>query len=190
MFNLAYPLTESVVIDHKKYPLNLSFDNVLRLIDMLGDEELSPVVQINTGLYMLLGTDLDMDIKKKEEVFYHIFRNSIGKDIENNQPVDIDGNPMPQNKEKEVYSLKEDAEYIYASFMSDYGIDLFEQQGKLHWAKFKALLGGLTEGSKFLRVIEIRTADLPKGKGTEKQRKQMLDLKEIYALKGEVIEDE
>lgn len=189
MFDLAYPLVESVEIDGVEYPLDLSFDNVLRLIEMLGDEELSDQMQIDTGIHMLFGENLDLDIAKKEEIFYEVFKSAIGKDAESSQPLDIEGNPMPQNKEKEVYSLKEDSPYIYASFMSDYGIDLFELQGNLHWNKFKALLGGLTDGSKFLRVIEIRTADLPSGKGSEKQRKQMLELKQAYALKGDDIDD-
>lgn len=189
MFDLAYPLTETVDINGKEYELNLAFDNVLRLIDMLNDKELSDFEQIEIGLEMIIGDSLvDYNIEKKEEIFYSIFKETIGKDTEEGQPVDIEGNPMPQKKEKETYDLKQDAEYIYASFMSDYGIDLFEQQGKLHWYKFKALLGGLTDGSKFLRVIEIRTAELPKGKGTEKQRKQMLELKRIYALKGDDID--
>lgn len=188
MFDLAYPLTETVEIDGKTYELDLSFDNVLRLIDMLGDKELNDVAQIEIGLQMLLGVDLDYPIDKKEEIFYQLFKNFINKDAEDSVPVDIDGNPMPVQNEEKTYDLKQDAEYIYASFMSDYGIDLFEQQGNLHWEKFKALLGGLTDGSKFLRVIEIRTAELPKGKGTEKQRKQMLELKRIYALKGDDID--
>ena len=191
MFDLAYPLTETVEIDGKEYELNLSFDNVLRLIDMLNDKELSDYEQVEFGLEMLIGDNLEnYDFGKKEEIFYSIFKETIGKDAEEGQPVDIEGNPMPQKKEKEKYDLKQDAAYIYASFMSDYGIDLFEQHGKLHWLKFKALLGGLTDGSKFLRVLEIRTAELPEGKGTEKQRKQMLELKRIYALKGDDIDED
>src|SRR5699024_4123925 len=124
----------------------------------------------------------DYDFQTKEQILYDLFKSTIDKDAEENQPVDIEGNPMPgmdEAKEK-TYDLKQDAEYIYASFMSDYGIDLFEQQGKLHWDKFRALLSGLTDGSKFLRVIEIRTAELPKGKGTSNQREQMRKLKRIY----------
>lgn len=186
MFDLAYSIDDEIVIDKKKYKLDFSFDNVLRLFDMLNDKELDDVTQIETGLEMLIGNRLeDYDIQEKEEIFYSIFKQTIGKGVEESQSVDIEGNPMPANvddKEK-TYDLKQDAEYIYASFMSDYGIDLFEQQGKLHWFKFKALLGGLTDGSKFLRVIEIRTMELPKGKGTEKERKRIRELQEHYALK-------
>ena len=183
--DLAYPLIETVEIDGKEYPIDLSFDNVLRLIDMLNDDRLDDITQIETGLYMLLGVQLDYPIDKKYEIFHQIFYTTIGKEAEENQPVDIEGNPMPQKKEDKVYSIKQDAKYIYASFYQDYGIDLFEMQGKLHWEKFKALLEGLRSDTKFKEIIEIRTMELPTGKGTAKQRKKIRELKEIYKLKDE-----
>ncbi|MEK6452620.1 bacteriophage Gp15 family protein [Caldifermentibacillus hisashii] len=183
--DLAYPLTETVEIDGKTYKLNLSFDNVLRLIDMLNDKQLDDITQIETGLYMLLGVDIDYPIDKKEEIFYQIFYETIGKEIEENIPVDLEGNPMPQQKEEKIYSIKQDAPYIYASFYQDYGIDLFESQGKLHWEKFKALLAGLRPDTKFKEIVNIRTMELPTGKGTEKQRKQIKELKEYYRLHDE-----
>lgn len=183
--DLAYPLTDTVEIDGKTYKLNLSFDNVLRLIDMLNDKQLDDITQIETGLYMLLGVELDYPIEKKEEIFYQIFYETIGKEVEENIPVDLDGNPMPQQKEDKIYSIKQDAPYIYASFYQDYGIDLFEVQGKLHWEKFKALLAGLRPDTKFKEIVNIRTMELPTGKGTEKQRKRIKELKEYYRLQDE-----
>src|SRR5699024_505217 len=183
MFDLAYPLTETVEINGVTYKIDLSFDNVLRLIDMLSDKELDDITQIELGLQMLLDIELDCDIKEKEEIFYQIFKSTIGKAAEENQPVDIEGNPMPVKKKEKIYSLKQDAQYIYASFYQDYGIDLFEMQGKLHWDKFKALLGRLKGDTKFKEVLEIRTMDLPTGKGSGKQRRQIKKLKEHYRLK-------
>ena len=40
--------------------------------------------------------------------------------------------------------------------MDQYGIDLIEQQGKLHWDKFKALLDGLGSETRFRRIVSIR----------------------------------
>ena len=186
MLDLAYPIDDSVVINGQEYQLNMAFDNVLRLIDMLGDREIDDVTQIETGLQMLLGVCFICDIQKQEKIFHDLFKATIGKEAEENQPVDLAGNPMPSNESNEkTYDLKEDAEYIYASFMSDYKLDLFEQQGKLHWLKFRALLSGLTDGSKFMRVIDIRTMELPTGKGSQKQREQIKKLKKQYALKGD-----
>lgn len=188
MFDLAYPIDDTVEIDGKTYELNMAFDNILRLMDLLEDKEVNPIAKINIGLKMLIDDTLDdYSIEEKDKIFYSLIKEIFKIDEEDIQPTDIDGNPMPKMPEdtKKTYDLKQDAEYIYASFMSDYGIDLFEMQGKLHWYKFKALLGGLTEGSKFLRVIEIRTMELPKGKGMEKERQRIKKLKEIYKLKDQ-----
>lgn len=190
MFDLAYPLEETVEIDGVEYPLNMSFDNILRLIDLQNDNEVPGIQQIELGLEMLIGTDLgDIPIEQKEEILYQLFKNAVGDGEEDHQSVDIDGNPMPQKKEKEVYSLKEDAEAIFASFYQDYGVDLFEMQGKLHWRKFKAMLSGLRPDTKFKEIVGIRTMEPPTGKGMEQERKRIKELQRIYALKGDEIND-
>ena len=186
MLQLAYPIDDTVEINGHEYTLDMSFDNVLRLIDMVNDKSINDKDKITTGIQMLLGVCFLHDIETQAEIFIELFSATVGKEAENNQPVDLEGNPIPQPKnEKRNYSLKEDADFIFASFMSDYGIDLIEEQGNLHWLKFRALLGGLTEGSKFLRVLDIRTMDIPTGKGTTKQAEQVRKLKRQYALKGD-----
>lgn len=192
MFSLAYPLVDTTEVDGATYSLDLSFDNVLRLIDMLGDKELSDVVQIETGLVMLLGEELDCDIERKANIFYSLYEKLIATDFKKEQAVDIKGNPMPSESMEggPVYSLIEDAEYIYASFMQDYGMDLFEYQGKLHWNKFQALLSGLRDDTKFKKVMEIRQMELPTGKGSEKHRTEVLKAKREYALKGHSIDED
>lgn len=192
MFSLAYPLVDTTEVDGVTYALDLSFDNVLRLIDMLNDKGLSDVVQVETGLVMLLGKELTCDIERKASIFYSLYEKVIMSEVKDKQAVDIKGNPMPSESsgDKTVYSLIEDAEYIYASFMQDYGMDLFEYQGKLHWNKFQALLSGLRDDTKFKKVMEIRQMELPTGKGSEKHRKAILEAKKVYALKGQDIEAE
>ena len=185
MLNLAYPITETVEINGEKYDIDMSFDNILRLFDLLEDKSLNDIEKVETGLLMLIDNKLDdYDIQEKAKIFIEIFKSAIGAEKEE-QPVDLEGNPMPvaSQENKKVYDLAQDAEYIFASFMSDYNIDLFEQQGKLHWYKFKALLNGLTDKSKFMRVVDIRQAEMPKGKGMQKERERLRKLKEHYALK-------
>lgn len=192
MFSLAYPLTQTVDIDGTTYPIDMSFDNILRLIDMLNDDELSDDIQVVTGVRMLIG-DVDFDLEIQAKVLNNLFEKLIAKGAEKEQAYDIAGNPMPSINAKskdELYSLVEDAEYIYASFMQDYGMDLFEHQGKLHWDKFRALLSGLRDDTKFKKVLEIRQMELPTGKGTEKQRKAIIEAKKEYALKGQSIEED
>lgn len=188
MLDLSIQLDDTVKIDGEKYDVDMSYDNILRLLDMLNDKALTDVEQIVVGLHMLLDTQLDLPLKKQEAVFYEVFTQMIGKGKEADAPVDIEGNPMPaqgQPKSERVYSIKQDANYIYASFMQDYGIDLIDAQGELHWYKFQALLEGLRKDTKFKEVIEIRTMELPTGKNTGKQRDAMKKAKKAYELKEE-----
>lgn len=49
----------------------------------------------------------------------------------------------------------EDGEYIIASFMQDYGIDLTEVD--MHWHKFKALFAGLRDDTKIKQIMSMRS---------------------------------
>src|SRR5690625_1953159 len=184
--NLAYPITDTAEIDGVAYEVDMSFDNILRLFDMLEDKTLLDVQKVNLGLIMLIGDELEKyDAEEKAKIFVELFKSVIGEDAQRKQRVDIAGNPMPEiaDDDKKTHDLAQDAEYIYASFMHTYRIDLYEQQGKLHWKKFKALLNGLGEDTIFSRIVGIRTADLPTGKGTSKERERLRKLKRQYALK-------
>jgi len=183
MFSLAYKIKDDLEIDNEKIYVNMAFDKVLRFIDAMNDDELSDLIKIEVGLKILIGEVLDWDFEKRYRVFNEI-QSSFFEAEKAELKTDIMGNPLPQKavKELDVYSLVHDAEYIYSSFMQAYGIDLFEQQGKLHWLKFKALLNGLPEDTKFRQVVNIRVRKLPTGKGSAEERKQLQELKEIYAL--------
>lgn len=186
MLDLAYPIVSSVEIDGIEYKLDLAFDNVLRLLDMLADEYLSDLEKVSLGLKMLLDTSLDYEIKEQADVFVELFKSIMGAGEEDHQNLDIEGNVMPSPEQggEKIYSIKEDADYIFASFYQDYGVDLVEQQGKLHWYKFRAMLNGLKKDTQFKEIINIRAMELPTGKGTSKERENIKKLKRQYALKG------
>ena len=182
--NLAYPLDDTVKIDEKTYELDMAFDNILRLFDLIQDKTIDEITKVETGLIMLIDDSLEgYSTKEKAEIFVELFKNAIGES-KKKPMVDLEGNPMPELSEddKKTHDIAQDAEYIYASFMHTYQIDLFEQQGKLHWKKFKALLNGLSEDSIFSRVVGIRTAELPSGKGMQKERERLRKLKQKFAL--------
>lgn len=173
-------------------------------------------VDIGLDMLLLEYDHSDLDMKNRERLLYEILDKVFGKPPEGEgtdygETLDITGQPLTSKREtpliddedydemeddeadeqapdnKRVYSIKQDAKYIYSSFMQDYGIDLFEEQGKLHWFKFLALLEGLSEDTKFRKVIEIRTMKLPsgKGKGVAEQRRAIKKAQMTYALKPE-----
>lgn len=186
--DLAYKPRKQIKIDGQLYDLNLAYDNVLRLFDLLEDEIMPEEIVVITALELLVSYGFEeYTAAERKELLLKLFFDTIGEPEEPaEQSVDIAGNPMPENEDEEVkqnFSIKQDGAFIFASFMSDYGIDLIEEQGKMSWQKFNALLSGLSPESKFMRVIDIRTRKLPTGKGTAEERKQLKKLKEQFKLK-------
>lgn len=188
MFNLAHELISEVDINGRAYRIDMSFNNILLLFEMLEDDEMLWEIKVITGLKLLLDELPEGDIAELAKILQYLLENVITTESEKGKVYDIQGNEIPVSMmqgedEGSEYDLVEDAKYIYASFMQDYGIDLFEEHGKMHWYKFKALLSGLSETTKFSRVMEIRNMPIPTGKGTAKQAAQVKKLKKAYALK-------
>lgn len=197
MLDLSRKLTDKLVIDDEEFPLNLSFDNVLRLFEMWRDEDVPEFVKPHFGIRILTGETLeDFTVEEMSEVFNKVFEEHISLSTVKNNHVEYDlaGNPMKTTasngkKEQAPYDIRFDGDYIYASFLQAYGIDLFDVQGKLHWKKFNALLSGLPEGIKFMEVIKIRKWKPQKGDSAE-YKEEMRRLQKDYALPYEIIEDE
>lgn len=69
--------------------------------------------------------------------------------------------------EEPVMDFEQDADAIYSSFWSQYGVDLAEIPF-LHWRKFMVLLSGLGEHTEIRDRIAIRELDTSKMKGDDK----------------------
>lgn len=195
MFSLYYKQNDTYEVDNVIYHLSVSFDNILKLIDMTRDASLAPNYRVILGIKMLFGKNTDLlqkyNFQELNQIFLDIFKIYVNQGKEPEIKKDLAGNPLPpefQKDKESSYSLKYDAEYIYSSFMQAYGIDLLEEQGKLHWFKFQALLAGLPEDTKFRQVVSIRLWKKPSKSDTEES--QMRELKEIYKLPDEESEVE
>lgn len=197
MLDLSRKLTDKLVIDDEEFPLNLSFDNVLRLFEMWRDEDVPEFVKPHFGIRILTGETLeDFTVEEMSEVFNEVFEEHISLSTveDNHVEYDLAGNPMKTTasngkQEQAPYDIRFDGDYIYASFLQAYGIDLFDVQGKLHWKKFNALLSGLPEGTKFMEVIKIRKWKPQKGDSAE-YKEEMRKLQKDYALPNDTIVDE
>ena len=197
MLDLSRKLTDKLVIDDEEFPLNLSFDNVLRLFEMWRDEDVPEFVKPHFGIRILTGETLeDFTVEEMSEVFNEVFEEHISLSTveDNHVEYDLAGNPMKTTasngkQEQAPYDIRFDGDYIYASFLQAYGIDLFDVQGELHWKKFNALLSGLPEGTKFMEVIKIRKWKPQKGDSAE-YKEEMRRLQKDYALPYEIIEED
>lgn len=197
MLDLSRKLTDKLVIDDKEYALDLSFNNVLKLFEMWRDEDVPEFVKPHFGIRILTGEILeDFTVEEMAEIFNEVFEEHISlSEVEDNHVEhDLAGNPMKttasdEPKEKAPYDIRFDGDYIYASFLQAYGINLFDVQGKLHWKKFNALLSGLPEGTKFMEVVKIRKWKPQKGDSAE-YKEEMRRLQKDYALPNDIVEEE
>lgn len=91
-------------------------------------------------------------------------------------------------KEEPDMDFKQDMDYIQASFMSDYQIDL--ENTKMHWWTFYNLLNGLSN-SEFgnccvlNRIRNLRTYDVSQIKD-RKEKEKIIKAKKQVALKKEI----
>lgn len=195
MFKLNDPLNDYVTINDEEHPIYMAFDNVMSALETFDDKELSEADR----LYIFLGImlhDYDqelisvLDFETQVDVGKQIIDQINSEPIEN-QPVDLEGNPMPQPKRdgEQLVSFLFDAKYIYAAFMQAYGIDLIEQQGSLHWSKFSALLNALPDNTLMRQIIDIRKTDLSEIKDKD-ENKRIKKLKQQFSLEGKGSPDE
>lgn len=213
MLDLSRKLTDKLVIDDKEYALDLSFDTVLKMFEMMRDEDIPEYVKPHFAIRMLISKSLEGETREEKakafndvfedysfeelsKVFKSVFEEHIGlSNVEDNHvEYDLAGNPMKttasdDTKQRAPYDIRYDGDYIYSSFLQAYGIDLFDVQGKLHWRKFNALLSGLPEGTKLMEVIKIRKWKPQKGDSAE-YKEEMRRLQKDYALPYEFIEEE
>lgn len=213
MLDLSRKLTDKLVIDDKEYALDLSFDNVLKMFEMMRDDDIPEYIKPHFAIRMLISQSLagntreekaesfnndfeNYSIEEMSKVFKSVFEEHISlSDVKDNHvEYDLAGNPMKttasdDTKQRAPYDIRFDGDYIYSSFLQAYGIDLFDVQGKLHWKKFNALLSGLPEGTKLMEVIKIRKWKPQKGDSSE-YKEEMRRLQKDYALPNDVIEEE
>lgn len=183
------PLVTSFSYRGEEYSIDLAFDNVLDVFDVLGDKSLRNQEKAEICRELLLGyspTDQSLTV----ELWNYIYKTFIH--IESKQPLEYDrqGNPMPVKKEddRKLIDLEKDAPYIFASFQQAYQINLHREQGKLHWYEFQSLLNGLPSETIMQRIIQIRMWEPSKGESSE-YKQAMRDLQNLYALDDEGAEE-
>ena len=178
MLSLTQDPLNEVIFNGKSYHLDLAFDTVLQYLQLSSDGDLSKEEKAEYAITLFLD---EQDLPNDPE-FYELIFKAVNEEI----TADPYGNNMPNSNPFGLAPIKyfdyvQDAEAIFASFMSEYHINLLEQRGKMHWREFKALFNGLSENSYMQRIISIRQRDLSDVEDG-KMRQQLTDAKSYYAL--------
>lgn len=167
---IAYPLEHHIEYNGKRYEVDLAFDNILRMFDLQKEEFFTDAEKLDLSMEMLIGKN-NLATAEKVDLFKSIFEQfiSTGKS---------------SKSDTKVVDFNQDAPYIYASFLMDYGVDLVEMQGSLDWRKFTALFQGLSERTKMREIMAIRSKPLPKPtKYNQEEIQALQEAKAYYAIK-------
>ncbi len=159
-----------------KIVVNPAFDTVLEIQKLYLEDSLTDYEKAEQALRMLVRNKWNLRLYTPPEKVKLL--EEIGKRyIETKKRPQIKKNPLP------VLDFEEDGDYIYASFMQDYHIDLIDEQGRLPWKKFLYLFNGLSSDTKIKQVMQIRSMEVPRYNGKNaKQIQQINELKSYYAL--------
>lgn len=135
-------LPDSVTAGGKTYRVDLDFRNVLRMIDVLGREEMLP----SAREYVALKCVMKRPPKNAGPVLAAL------RDV----LFSADSEPA----EQKLTDFEQDADLIRAAFLQAFGINLWRD--RVHWLEFTALLGALPEGSRYADILGIRARPMPK----------------------------
>jgi hypothetical protein len=135
-------LPDSVTAGGKTYRVDLDYRNVLRMIDVLGREEMLP----SAREYVALKCVMKRPPKNAGPVLAAL------RDV----LFSADSEPA----EQKLTDFEQDADLIRAAFLQAFGINLWRD--KVHWLEFTGLLGALPEGSRYADILGIRARPMPK----------------------------
>lgn len=177
---LGYALENQLSIFKLQLDLNLAFDVVLRVDELQSEDNELDVNIIDVSLQLLV---------RNYRVIQNLPAANKQKILKEIQDKFIDLKLKLSGDKVKTVDFRQDAIYIYSSFMMDYGIDLYEEQGKLDWRKFISLFLGLSEKTKIREIMDIRARKIPAvTKHNSEEIKALEALKAYYAL--EVSDDE
>lgn len=170
-----YP--EYAKIGDKKYKINTDFRVAIECQSIATDDSISDYERALAIIYKLFGDDGIDDFNNYEKLLEIAIKYlSCDKEIE-----------QSKNNEEPDMDFKQDMDYIEASFMSDYNIDLTNIT--MHWWKFYNLINGLSNSEMgnccvLNRVRNLRNYDTKEIKDP-KERKKIEEAKKKVALKKE-----
>lgn len=162
---------EFVKIGNKNYKINTDFRVGIECDKIARDKKIGDYERVLAIIYKLFG-DEGLNDKGSHANLLELALKYLSRGEEQQG-----GNDTEPNMD-----FNEDMSYIYASFMSEYQIDL--EKTHLHLWTFFDLLNGLSEDCVLNRIRYIRDFDVNEIENP-KERKRILELKESVSLTKE-----
>lgn len=163
MGSIYDPYPDRVEVDGNEYLLDLAYDNVLKAIDIYGDDNLTRSDRVEVMCAFLLAYP-DKDTPATHEGRVRLL-NAI-----------FDLFPKSEETHEKTIDFHQDAAMIRSAFFR-IGIDLLID--RIHFFQFLELLADLPKDTALMRTIDIRTRPVPKP--TKDNREQIAELMRLKA---------
>ena len=151
---------EYIKIRGEKFAVNADFRNILRIFAMMKDKKISAVKKIfKLREWFLKGAGEVRAEPLPYDIIIQAFGEFINAEKSGNQGHNGRNLENSEIREERQFCYEFDSKEIYASFLSEHNIDLFDCCF-LHWYKFKIMLENLSETSAFKKKITLRFLDL------------------------------
>jgi hypothetical protein len=168
MMRLYEPYPEEIELDGKTVRLDLSYDNVLRVLDLQEETALTQEDKLSLQCELLLadGEKLPPTPEKQAELLLAVY----------------DLFPKNENASKERYlDFKQDAGMIRSAFFR-IGVDL--TRDRPHFLQFLELLADLPSDTALMRTVGIRAQPVPPiNEHNKEQVTRLLEAKQRVAIK-------
>lgn len=167
-------LPHQVLVDGEAYEISWGFRTSILFELLMQDPEYTDEEKILQTMLLYYQDRMPDDLEKGLNAALDFYR--CGSNESN------DTKTKSMRSQKPIYSFDQDAPYIYAGFLEQYGVDLNAIDSEdLHWWKFSAMFQSLGENLKISKIMYYRDVDI---RGKSKSEKRFLsDMKKRYALK-------
>lgn len=165
-----------VITDKSKFVINPAYDTVLEVQKLYKEDTFTEFEKIDQALKMLVRNKWNLRLLNPEEKQKLL-------SVITKRYVEVEKRPQIKKSPFPVLDFEKDGDYIYASFMQAYKIDLIEEQGRLPWKKFLYLFNGLPADTKIKQIMRIRQMPVPEYNGkNSKEIQEINEMKSYYAL--------
>lgn len=167
-------LPDALEVSGRYYPIRSDFRTGILAELLISDSDLTSEEKIE-GLLELVYENIPDDIEAAVQALIDYYL--CGKRQKKREKED--GEQPREGIEAKIYDFEEDAPYIFADFMREYGINL--NSADLHWWEFSALFQGLSDDSRIKTIMGYRAAR-PADIKNAAERSRVAKLKAFYAL--------
>ncbi len=164
-------LPDTVNVRGQKYEIRTDFRIAMMFEILMQDDSIRPQDKTKKAL-SLFYPEIPPDLKKATDAMLWFYK--CGKE-DNPQRKKL----AARKGKTRVYSFEYDDDYIYAAFMTQYGIDLQDIE-YMHWWKFRAMFNSLDKDIQFSKIMEYRSVEI--NSIPTEQQPFYRKMKRLYAL--------